>query len=169
VKIWWQVKIKSLPGDGERLFMRAVVQRVRKASVTVDGRQVSAIGRGFLVLLGVAREDASADVEYMVRKIGSLRIFTDEQGKMNRSLEEVNGEVLLVSQFTLFGDVRKGSRPSFFAAADARLGKQLYLEVLEGLQQRGVPVCGGRFQEMMDVSLINDGPVTILLDSCKQF
>ncbi len=161
--------MKSRPGDGERFFMRAVVQRVKKASVAVDGREVSTIGQGFLVLLGVAREDAAADVEYMVRKISGLRIFADEQGKMNRSLAEVSGEVLLVSQFTLFGDVRKGTRPSFFAAADARLGKQLYLEVLEGLRQRGVPVCGGRFQEMMDVSLINDGPVTILLDSRKQF
>ena len=149
--------------------MRAVVQRVKKASVAVGGREVSAIGRGFLVLLGVAGGDASTDVEYMVRKISGLRIFADEQGKMNRSLEDVNGEVLLVSQFTLFGDVRKGTRPSFFAAADAILGRQLYEDVLEGLRQRGVPVCGGRFQEMMDVSLVNDGPVTILLDSRKQF
>ncbi|HDJ28800.1 MAG TPA: D-tyrosyl-tRNA(Tyr) deacylase, partial [Proteobacteria bacterium] len=125
--------------------------------------------RGFLVLLGAAKGDGAADVDYMIRKISSLRIFANEQGKMSRSLVDVEGEVLLVPQFTLFGDVRKGTRPSFFGAADAATGKQLYLEVLEGLQQQGIPACGGRFQEMMEVKLINDGPVTILLDSRKQF
>lgn len=149
--------------------MRAVVQRVKKASVEVDNQEVSVIGRGFLVLLGVGKGDSSIDVEYMVRKISGLRIFGDEQGKMNCSLADVGGEVLLVSQFTLFGDVRKGTRPSFFGAADATTGKQLYQEVLAGLQRQEVPACGGRFQEMMAVSLINDGPVTILLDSRKQF
>ena len=149
--------------------MRAVVQRVSQASVEVDGQEVSVIGRGFLVLLGVAKGDGATDVDYMIRKIGSLRIFGDEQGKMNRSLAQVKGEVLLVSQFTLFGDARKGTRPSFFGAADAATGKRLYLEVLEGLQRQGISACGGRFQEMMDVSLINDGPVTIMLDSRKQF
>ena len=149
--------------------MRAVVQRVSQASVEVDGQKVSVIGRGFLVLLGAAKGDSAADVDYMIRKISSLRIFANEQGKMSRSLADVEGEVLLVPQFTLFGDVRKGTRPSFFGAADAATGKQLYLEVLEGLQQQGIPACGGRFQEMMEVKLINDGPVTILLDSRKQF
>jgi D-tyrosyl-tRNA(Tyr) deacylase len=149
--------------------MRAVVQRVSQASVEVDSQEVSVIGRGFLVLLGVAKGDGTTDVEYMVRKISGLRIFGDEQGKMNRSLAEVEGEVLLVSQFTLFGDVRKGTRPSFFGAADAATGKRLYLEVLQGLQRQGIPACGGRFQEMMEVKLINDGPVTIMLDSRKQF
>lgn len=149
--------------------MRAVVQRVKKASVEVDNQEVSVIGRGFLVLLGVAKNDGTADVEYMIRKISGLRIFGDEQGKMNYSLAQVEGEVLLVSQFTLFGDVRKGARPSFFGAADAATGKRLYQEVLAGLQRQGIPACGGRFQEMMDVYLINDGPVTILLDSRKQF
>jgi len=149
--------------------MRAVVQRVSQASVEVDGQKVSVIGRGFLVLLGAAKGDSAADVDYMIRKISSLRIFANEQGKMSRSLVDVEGEVLLVPQFTLFGDVRKGTRPSFFGAADAATGKQLYLEVLEGLQQQGIPACGGRFQEMMEVKLINDGPVTILLDSRKQF
>ncbi len=149
--------------------MRAVVQRVSRASVEVAGQQVSVIGRGFLVLLGVAKGDKATDVDYMVRKISGLRIFGDGQGKMNRSLAEVEGEVLLVSQFTLFGDARKGARPSFFGAADAATGKQLYLEVLQGLQQQGIPACGGKFQEMMKVKLINDGPVTILLDSRKQF
>jgi len=149
--------------------MRAVVQRVSQASVEVDGQKVSVIDRGFLVLLGAAKGDSAADVDYMIRKISSLRIFANEQGKMSRSLADVEGEVLLVPQFTLFGDVRKGTRPSFFGAADAATGKQLYLEVLEGLQQQGIPACGGRFQEMMEVKLINDGPVTILLDSRKQF
>ena len=149
--------------------MRAVVQRVSQASVEVDGQKVSVIDRGFLVLLGAAKGDGAADVDYMIRKISSLRIFANEQGKMSRSLADVEGEVLLVPQFTLFGDVRKGTRPSFFGAADAATGKQLYLEVLEGLQQQGIPACGGRFQEMMEVKLINDGPVTILLDSRKQF
>ena len=149
--------------------MRAVVQRVSQASVEVDGQKVSVIGLGFLVLLGAAKGDSAADVDYMIRKISSLRIFANEQGKMSRSLADVEGEVLLVPQFTLFGDVRKGTRPSFFGAADAATGKQLYLEVLEGLQQQGIPACGGRFQEMMEVKLINDGPVTILLDSRKQF
>ncbi len=149
--------------------MRAVVQRVKKASVEVDSQEVSVIGWGLLVLLGVAKGDGATDAEYMVRKISGLRIFGDEQGKMNRSLAQVKGEVLLVSQFTLFGDVRKGTRPSFFGAGDAATGKRLYLEVLEGLQRQGIAACGGRFQEMMDVSLINDGPVTIMLDSRKQF
>jgi len=149
--------------------MRAVVQRVSQASVEVDSQKVSVIGRGFLVLLGAAKGDSAADVDYMIRKISSLRIFANEQGKMSRSLVDVEGEVLLVPQFTLFGDARKGTRPSFFGAADAATGKQLYLEVLEGLQQQGIPACGGRFQEMMEVKLINDGPVTILLDSRKQF
>lgn len=149
--------------------MRAVVQRVKEASVAVDSREVSVIGRGLLVLLGVARGDDDSDVAYMVRKISKLRIFGDEQGKMNYSLADVSGDVLVVSQFTLFGDVRKGTRPSFFGAADAETGKRLYLEVLEGLRQQGIPTSGGRFQEMMEVKLINDGPVTILLDSRKQF
>ncbi|MEA3241332.1 MAG: D-aminoacyl-tRNA deacylase [Pseudomonadota bacterium] len=149
--------------------MRAVVQRVKKASVAVNSEEVSVIGRGFLVLLGVAKGDGAIDVDYMIRKISSLRIFGNEQGKMNRSLAEVEGEVLLVPQFTLFGDARKGARPSFFGAADAATGKSLYLEVMEGLQQQGIPVYGGRFQEMMEVKLINDGPVTIMLDSRKQF
>ncbi|MEA2108034.1 MAG: D-aminoacyl-tRNA deacylase [Pseudomonadota bacterium] len=149
--------------------MRAVVQRVKKASVAVNSEEVSVIDRGFLVLLGVAKGDGATDVDYMIRKISSLRIFGNEQGKLNRSLADVEGEVLLVPQFTLFGDVRKGTRPSFFGAADAATGKQLYLEVMEGLQQLGIPVYGGRFQEMMEVKLINDGPVTILLDSRKQF
>lgn len=149
--------------------MRAVIQRVSQASVEVDSREVSVIGQGFLVLLGVAKGDNESDVDYMVRKISKLRIFGDEQGKMNYSLADVCGEVLLVSQFTLFGDVRKGTRPSFFGAADAATGKQLYEEVLAGLQRQGISTRGGKFQEMMEVKLTNDGPVTILLDSRKQF
>ncbi len=149
--------------------MRAVVQRVSRAAVAVAGEEVAAIGRGFLVLLGVGREDGAADVEYLVRKISGLRVFADADGKMNLSLAQVNGEILLVSQFTLYGDVRRGTRPSFQGAADAETGRRLYLEVMAGLRQAGLPVCGGRFQEMMAVSLVNDGPVTILLDSRKQF
>ncbi|MBN2332095.1 MAG: D-tyrosyl-tRNA(Tyr) deacylase [Deltaproteobacteria bacterium] len=149
--------------------MRAVVQRVSNASVSVEKQEVASIGRGFLVLLGVGRQDGDADVAYMVNKISGLRIFADQEGKMNRSLAEEGGEILLVSQFTLFGDVRKGTRPSFFSAADAEAGKRLYLAVLEGLKNRGIKTYGGRFQEMMEVLLVNDGPVTILLDSRKQF
>ncbi len=149
--------------------MRAVVQRVSRAAVAVGGEEVAAIGRGFLVLLGVGREDGDADVAYMVRKISGLRVFADEGGKMNLSLAQVGGEVLLVSQFTLYGDVRRGTRPSFQGAADAAAGRRRYQEVMAGLRRQGLPVSGGRFQEMMAVSLVNDGPVTILLDSRRQF
>ena len=149
--------------------MRAVVQRVSQASVMIADKKIAEIGKGLLVLLGVGRDDFDADVEYMIRKIAGLRIFADEKGKMNCSLSQVGGEILLVSQFTLFGDVRRGTRPSFQGAANAESGKNLYLEVLRGLRNRGCRVSEGRFQEMMAVSLVNDGPVTILLDSKKLF
>ena len=149
--------------------MRAVVQRVKSARVTVAGQEVSSIGRGFLVLLGVGVDDVAADVEYMVRKIGGLRIFYDDEGRMRLPLSEVDGAVLVVPQFTLYGDVRKGSRPSFVAAAPPELGRQLYEEVMQGIRDGGVPVCSGRFREMMEVELVNDGPVTILLDSKRGF
>jgi D-tyrosyl-tRNA(Tyr) deacylase len=149
--------------------MRAVVQRVSEASVTVDGVEVAAIGRGFLVLLGVAAADGTADVAYMVRKIAGLRVFADDEGKMNVDLKSVGGGVIVVPQFTLYGDVRKGTRPSFHAAAAPEHGRRLYEMVVDGLRAEGLAVETGRFQEMMAVSLVNDGPVTILLDSRRSF
>ncbi len=149
--------------------MRAVVQRVNSARVRVDDQEISSIGKGFMVLLGVGADDAGEDVDYMVRKISGLRIFYDQEGRMRLSLSEVGGAVLVVPQFTLYGDVRKGSRPSFTGAAPPELGRQLYEEVLQGIRNRGLEVCGGRFREMMEVELVNDGPVTILLDSKRGF
>lgn len=149
--------------------MRAVIQRVKSANVRVDGHEVSAIGRGFLVLLGVAIDDGDDDVAYMVRKISGLRVFYDHDGRMRLPLSEVDGDVMVVPQFTLYGDVRKGSRPSFTAAAPPELGRRLYEAVIQGVSEQGLCVRGGRFQEMMEVELVNDGPVTILLDSKRQF
>ena len=149
--------------------MRAIVQRVKSASVRVDGQEVSAIGKGFLVLLGVGGDDCNDDVAYMVRKISGLRVFYDKDGRMRLPLAEVGGAVLVVPQFTLYGDVRKGSRPSFTGAAAPELGRQLYEEVIEGVRDQGLVVSGGRFQEMMEVELVNDGPVTIMLDSKRAF
>ncbi len=149
--------------------MRAVVQRVQSASVKVAGREVSAIGRGFLVLLGVGADDGQDDVDYMVRKISGLRIFYDQDERMRLSLHEVEGKVLVVPQFTLYGDVRKGNRPSFAGAAAPEIGRALYEEVMEKLGEKGLEVAGGRFRETMEIELLNDGPVTILLDSEKRF
>ena len=149
--------------------MRAVVQRVKQASVTVDARQVGAIGPGLLVFLGVGREDGDEDVRYLADKCAGLRIFEDEAGKMNLSVSDVRGEALVVSQFTLFGDARKGKRPSFIAAARPEKAVPLYEAFVRRLRDRGVPVATGEFQAMMDIALVNDGPVTILLDSRKAF
>ena len=149
--------------------MRAVVQRVKSACVRVAGQEISAIGTGFLVLLGVGADDVADDVDYMVRKISGLRIFYDLGGRMRLSLQEVGGAVLVVPQFTLYGDVRKGNRPSFSAAAPPDLGLRLYEEVMLGIRNQGLAVSGGRFREMMEVELVNDGPVTILLDSKRSF
>jgi len=149
--------------------MRAVVQRVSSARVRVDGRIVGEIGPGFLVLLGVSRDDGPGDAEYMAGKIRDLRVFEDEDGKMNRSLVDVGGAALVVSQFTLYGDCRKGRRPSFDAAAPAALAKAVYEDVVRRLGESGVRVATGAFQALMQVELVNDGPVTILLDSRKQF
>jgi D-tyrosyl-tRNA(Tyr) deacylase len=149
--------------------MRAVVQRVKSASVRVGGQQVSVIGQGFLVLLGVGADDDQGDVAYMVRKISGLRIFYDQDERMRLSLHDVAGAVLVVPQFTLYGDARKGNRPSFAWAAGPELGRSLYESVMRGLKESGLQVFGGRFREAMEVELINDGPVTILLDSKKQF
>jgi D-tyrosyl-tRNA(Tyr) deacylase len=149
--------------------MRAVVQRVENASVSVDGVISGKIGEGLLVLLGVARDDEPADAEVLADKILNLRIFVDDLGKMNRSLLETGGALLAVSQFTLYGDSRKGRRPSFIEAADPVKANALYEHFLERARVLGVKVETGVFQAMMKVSLVNDGPVTILLDSRKQF
>jgi len=149
--------------------MRAVVQRVRTAEVTVAGELVGKIGKGLLVFLGVGEGDTREDAEYLVSKVVNLRIFSDRNDKMNLSLWEVGGDVLVVSQFTLWGDCRKGRRPSFVRAAEPALANALYQEFIDLLRERGIKVAEGRFQEMMDVHLVNDGPVTMLLDSEKQF
>ena len=149
--------------------MRAVIQRVKSASVTVEGRVVSEIREGLLVFLGVAQEDTLADIDYMANKIANLRIFEDDQGRMNLSILDIGGEALVVSQFTLYGDCRKGRRPSFIAAARPEKADPLYQEFMDKISQLGVPVKAGIFQAMMDVELINDGPVTMLLDSNKLF
>lgn len=149
--------------------MRAVVQRVRRASVTVDRRVVGSVGQGLLVLLGVGRADTEEDVAYVAGKIGSLRLFTDAAGKMNLSVAEVGGAVLVVSQFTLLGDCRRGRRPSYTEAAAPERASALYEAVVERLRQDGLPVQTGEFRAMMEVDLVNDGPVTVLLDSERVF
>jgi D-tyrosyl-tRNA(Tyr) deacylase len=145
--------------------MKAVLQRVTSASVKVDGRIVGQIQHGVMVLLGVAKGDGESDVRYMVDKIKTLRIFSDEQGKMNRSLVDVGGAVLLVSQFTLLGRTSNGRRPSFDEAAPPDLGKRLYEQVAAGLREGGTIVETGIFAAHMQVALVNDGPVTFVLDS----
>ncbi len=145
--------------------MRAVVQRVSRAVVRVDGEGVGEIERGLAVLLGIGAGDGAAEVGWMVRKLAELRIFPDEDGKMNRSLEDVGGAVLLVSQFTLYGDVAKGRRPSYAGAAAPETAAPLVAEVAAGLRARGIPVECGRFGAMMEVELVNQGPVTILLET----
>jgi D-tyrosyl-tRNA(Tyr) deacylase len=149
--------------------MRAVVQRVSRASVRVDGEIVGAIERGLLVLLGVGQEDGEIDAEYLAEKVAGLRIFEDESEKMNRSVQDVGGAVLAVSQFTLYGDVRKGKRPSFDAAARPERAKELYEHFAGRIRGKGIRCETGIFQAMMQVELVNDGPVTILLDSEKLF
>ncbi|MFT5527929.1 MAG: D-tyrosyl-tRNA(Tyr) deacylase [Pirellulaceae bacterium] len=149
--------------------MRAVVQRVTESSVTVDNEIVGEIGRGLMVLLGVTAEDKESDVSYLAGKICQLRIFDDGEGKMNRSLEDIHGEMLVVSQFTLYGDCRKGRRPSFSKAAPPEQANQLYEQFVEAVRGRGLNVATGIFQAHMDVSLNNDGPVTMLIDSSKEF
>ena len=149
--------------------MRAVVQRVSRASVTVEGRLTGEIGSGLMILLGVGREDTSLIAMSMAEKVANLRIFEDDQGKMNRSLLDVKGAALVVSQFTLYGDARGGRRPSFLAAAPPDLAKELYQEFCAALRKLGVTVGTGIFQAIMSVELVNEGPVTILLDSDKTF
>src|SRR5690242_8451935 len=149
--------------------MRAVIQRVKRASVTVDGTVVGEIGEGLLVLLGVSKADRESDADYLVEKIVGLRIFEDEQGKMNRSVAEIAGAILMVSQFTLYGDVRRGKRPSFDEAARPEEARRLYEYTVKKIRDAGLLCQTGEFQAMMKVSLVNDGPVTILLDSEKKF
>jgi D-aminoacyl-tRNA deacylase len=149
--------------------MRAVVQRVSRAKVSVAGSTTGEIGLGLLVLLGVGREDGEEDVDYLVDKVAGLRVFEDDDGKMNRSIVETGGSVLAVSQFTLYGDVRRGKRPSFDAAASPDVARRLYELFVERIRAAGVRCETGRFQEMMQVELVNEGPVTILLDSKKVF
>lgn len=149
--------------------MRAVVQRVSQASVQVDGQICGTIGPGLLVLLGVGKNDSEQDAVLLADKIVNLRIFDDEQGLMNRSLLEVQGEMLVVSQFTLFGDCRKGRRPSYSTAAPPAEAASLYERFIHEIRTKQIPVATGKFQTMMDVTLINNGPVTLLLDTEKQF
>jgi D-tyrosyl-tRNA(Tyr) deacylase len=149
--------------------MRAVVQRVTRASVKVGGEMVGEIGLGLLVLVGVAQDDADADADYLAEKIAGLRVFEDAAGKMNLAAADVGGAVLAVSQFTLFGDARRGKRPSFDAAARPEQAVPLYQRFVEQIRTAGLRCETGRFQEMMEVELANDGPVTILLDSKKTF
>ena len=149
--------------------MRAVVERVSRAKVTVNGWISGEIGMGLLVLLGVGQEDTDTDANYLAEKIAGLRIFKDHDGKMNRSVQEVGGSVLAVSQFTLYGDVRRGKRPSFDAAAPPEHARRLYELFVERIGEAGLRCETGRFQEMMQVELVNEGPVTILLDSGKAF
>lgn len=149
--------------------MRAVVQRVNRAAVNIDGTTTAAIGRGLVILLGIRCNDTSAELLWMVDKILFLRIFPDADGKMNRSLADINGEMLIVSQFTLYGDCRKGRRPGFSAAAPPEIAEPLYNQFIQEVKKRGVTVATGTFQADMAVDLVNDGPVTILLDSEKTF
>jgi len=149
--------------------MRAVVQRVSRARVAVNGEVTGEIAAGLMILIGVGRDDTSAVALTMAEKIANLRIFEDDQGKMNRSLLEVNGSALVVSQFTLYGDARGQRRPSFIAAAPPEQAKKLYEEFSQGLRTLGISVATGLFQAMMSVELVNEGPVTILLDSDKKF
>ena len=149
--------------------MRAVLQRVSRAQVAVNGEIAGQIGLGLLVLLGIGRDDTEADAIYLSEKIAGLRVFEDPEGKMNRSVQDVGGSVLAVSQFTLYGDVRRGKRPSFDAAAPPEKARLLYEFFVEQIRAAGLRCETGRFQEMMQVELVNEGPVTILLDSGKGF
>lgn len=149
--------------------MRAVIQRVSRASVTVDGVMRGEIAQGFVVLLGVGKGDSENDVAYLANKTAGLRVFEDDAGKMSLSLKDVGASVLVISQFTLYGDVRRGLRPSFDGAAPPAEAEHLYEKYCDLLRQEGLEVQTGVFQAMMDVELVNDGPVTILLDSQKTF
>jgi D-tyrosyl-tRNA(Tyr) deacylase len=146
-------------------MMIAVIQRVSSCHVAVDGKTVGRIGKGLLILLGIAREDQEKDADYLVEKIVHLRIFEDDMGKMNRSCLETGGGIMVVSQFTLLGDCRKGRRPSFVKAASPQKAKPLYEHMVTKIKEKGIQVAAGQFQAMMDVHLVNDGPVTLILES----
>ena len=161
-KIIYVQHVVEFPGD---LFMRVVIQRVESALITVGSETIGKIGKGLLVLLGVAFSDNIDDAEYLADKTVNLRIFEDENDKMNRSLLDTGGEILVVSQFTLLGDCKKGRRPSFVKAASPALAEKLYQRFVDCIQQKGISVETGRFQAKMAVSLINDGPVTLIIDS----
>lgn len=148
--------------------MRAVIQRVKSARVSIDGKTKGKIDEGLLVFLGVGNGDSPQDADYLASKISGLRVFSDPSGKFDRSVRDVAGRVLVVSQFTLYGDCRKGRRPSFTDAASPEVAGELYDYFIEGMRQQGLSVESGTFQAMMEVHLINDGPVTILLDSQKR-
>lgn len=147
------------------MYMRAVLQRVKNSSVTVNKIVVGEIGVGLMVLLGVEKKDSTKDADYLSDKISTLRIFQDENNKMNLSLLDIKGEMLVVSQFTLMGDCRKGRRPSFIQAAEPDTADSLYKYFVEKVREKGIYVQTGQFQKMMDVSLVNDGPVTLILES----
>ena len=147
--------------------MRACIQRVSEAQVTVDGEAISRIGRGLVVLLGVGQQDGVAEVNWLAEKVIGLRIFADDAGKMNRSLAEVGGAMLVVSQFTLYGDCRRGRRPSFTSAASPELAERLYEAFVAAVKGAGIEVATGRFREHMLVSLVNDGPVTLWIDTAE--
>ena len=149
--------------------MRAVVQRVSRAQVVIDGEIAGQIGLGVLILLGVGHDDTEVDANYLAEKIAGLRVFEDDSGKMNRSVQDVGGSVLAVSQFTLYGDVRRGKRPSFDRASPPEKARQLYEFFVERIRSTGLRCETGRFQERMKVELVNEGPVTILLDSARVF
>jgi D-tyrosyl-tRNA(Tyr) deacylase len=149
--------------------MRAVVQRIRDGSVAIDGKTAGAIARGLLVYLGIGREDDERDLEYLVEKIAHLRVFPDDSGKMNRSLLESGGGVLVISQFTLYGDARGARRPSYTNAAPGVIARPLYEQCLARFRALGIETAAGEFGAMMDVTAVNEGPVTILLDSKKLF
>ena len=149
--------------------MRAVIQRVSRASVTVDGKVNGSIGRGVLVFLGVGKDDTQADIDFIADKIANLRIFEDDSGRMNLSVTDIGGAVLLISQFTLFGDCRKGRRPDFTAAGAPDMANQLYEQTIAAVKAKGVPVETGVFAAHMDIDSINDGPVTLILDSKRNF
>ncbi len=149
--------------------MRAVIQRVSRASVTVDTKITGAIEGGLLIFLGVHGDDGEKEIKWLSEKIANLRIFEDEQGKMNRSLLDTGGAMLIVSQFTLYGDCRKGRRPGYSAAAAPDHAKTVYQKFIQSIKQMGIHTASGTFQAHMDVALVNDGPVTLLLDSSKTF
>ena len=149
--------------------MRAVVQRVNRASVSVNNEIIGSIDKGLIILLGVSGDDTKKDVLYLADKITHLRIFADDDEKMNLSLKDIQGEMLIVSQFTLYGDCRKGRRPSYSKAANPEKAKLLYQRFINAVQNNGISVATGEFQAMMEVNIVNDGPVTILLDSNKFF